>query len=396
VPFYRELFDAAKVSPFEIETVADLKRIPIITKKDIRKNQQSIINRKCNKERCYRSHTSGSTGEPSWTYFDRRSWYRKKYFSKMRARMACGMRWREKVVILETEATRELRIKNKKMSKLLFLLPITYLSVFEEPDRLLRRLIDLKPHNIYGPPSTLFMLSKRAKQEGESVLSLKRIFTSSECLTYPVKHHIENSLHAKVYDIYGSTETKEIAWQCSTADGYHINEDEVIVEIVDESGKLLPPGIPGHIVITDLLNRAMPLIRYRNQDQGILTAKSCACGLSFSLMKPLTGRASEIICLPNGCCISPFLLTTSIEKTKGLLQYQIIQERIDSIRVKTVFEKGYFDRGSSTIRSILTDLTENKIIIKVEDCDNIDMEKNGKLMVVKNEINNEGFADNEH
>ena len=389
VPFYRSLFEGAKVSPFEIKTVADLHRLPIITKKDIRQHQQWILNRKYQKARCYRSHTSGSTGEPTWTYFDRYCWYRKKYFSKIRARMACGMEWGEKVVILESEATRELRIKNRKFSKLFLLFPVTYLSIFEHPGPLLNRLIELQPHNVYGPPSSLFVLSQKAKQVGKSVRSLKRIFTSSEYLAHPIKRNIEKSLRAKVYDIYGSTETKEIAWQCSRADGYHINEDEVIVEIVDERGTVLPPGSPGNIVITDLQNQAMPLIRYRNQDQGLLLKEPCSCGFGFSLMKPLSGRASEHICLPSGRCISPFLFTTSIEKTKGLLQYQIIQERSDSIKVKTIFDKGLFEPGSNAIRSILAVVTENLMTIEIENCDNIDIEKNGKLMVVKTDINHE-------
>ena len=389
VPFYRSLFEEAKVSPFEIKTVADLHRIPIITKKDIRQHQQWILNRKYQKARCYRSHTSGSTGEPTWTYFDRHCWYRKKYFSKLRARMACGMKWGEKVVILESETTRELRIKNRKFSNLFFLFPVTYLSIFEHTGRLLNRLIELQPHNVYGPPSSLFVLSQKAKQVRKNVRSLKRIFTSSEYLAHPIKHNIEKSLRAKVYDIYGSTETKEIAWQCSRADGYHINEDEVIVEIVDEKGMVLPPGSPGNIVITDLQNQAMPLIRYRNQDQGLLLKEPCSCGFGFSLMKPLSGRASEHICLPNGRCISPFLFTTSIEKTKGLLQYKIIQERSDSIKVKTIFEKGLFKHGSNAIRSILLGVTENLMTIEIENCDNIDIEKNGKFMVVETDINHE-------
>ena len=395
VPFYRRLFDEARVSPFEIKAIADLNRLPIITKKDIRQNQQWILNRKYKKTRCYRSHTSGSTGEPTWTYFDPYSWYRKKYFSKIRARMACGMRWGEKVVILESEATRELRIKNRKLSKLFLLFPVTYLSIYEDPGRLLQRLIDLQPQNVYAPPSSLFMLSQKVEQARKSIRSLKRIFTSSEYLAHPIKRHIEKSLRAKVYDIYGSTETKEIAWQCSRSDGYHINEDEVVVEVVDENGKVLPHGRPGNLVITDLQNQAMPLIRYRNQDQGLLLKKPCACGLGFSLMRPLSGRASEHICLPNGRCISPYLFTTSIEKTRGLLQYQIIQDRNDSIKVKTIFEKGLFEPGSITIRSILANVTENQMTIELEDCINIDIAKNGKLMVVKNEIKHERSPEHE-
>ncbi|MBL0714607.1 MAG: phenylacetate--CoA ligase family protein [Desulfosarcina sp.] len=277
-------------------------------------------------------------------------------------------------------------MKNRKLSKLFFLLPVEYLSIFEAPDILFGKLMEIKPHNVYGPPSCLFVVAKKAMQAGVRVPNLVRIFTSSEYLADPVKRYIEKSLGARVHDVYGSTETKEMAWQCPLGDGYHINEDEVIIEIVDEEGKVLPPASPGHIVITDLRNQAMPLIRYRNHDKGLLINEACACGLGFALMKPLTGRASEYIRLPDGREISPFLFTTSIEKTKGLLQYQIIQEQIDTIRVKTIFKEGLFDQGRTAIQSILSDLTGNTMTMVLEDCDRIELEKNGKLMVVKNEI----------
>ncbi len=386
VPFYRQLFDRHKVAPHEIKTVADLARLPIITKEDIRQNQSGITNRQYNKTRCYRSHTSGSTGEPTWTYYDRRYWYRKKYFSKIRARMVCGLRWGQRVAILESEATRKLRIKNAKLSKLFFILPVRYMSIFEPPDHLLRQLVDFNPQNIYGPPSCLFLLAKQAMQTGKRVPALERVFTSSEYLTRVAARYIEQSLGVKIYDVYGSTETKELAWQCPQAGGYHVNEDEAVIEIVDDEGRLLPPGNPGHIVVTDLRNRAMPLIRYRNYDQGLLQKDACPCNIPFVLMKPLNGRASEYIRLPDGRHLSPFLFTTSIEKTEGLLQYQIIQERFNALRVKSVFKPGFFPHGSSTIQSILMKITENTMTIDVEDCDQIEIGDNGKLKVVKNEV----------
>ncbi len=390
VAFYRHMFDAAAISPYDIRSVADLKRLPIITRKDIRQNRQLVFNPEYSRAHCHRSHTSGSTGEPLWTYFDRRCWYRKKYFSKIRARMVCGLEWGQRVVILESEATRDLRLKNRNLTGHFLPLPMQYLSIFEAPEVLLSRLNEIRPHNVYGPPSCLFAIAKAAMQKGTVSTGLERIFTSSEYLTDPVRRCIEKTLGAKIYDVYGSTETKEVAWQCRMADGYHINEDEVLVEIVDDLGNVLPPGRPGHIVITDLHNKVMPLIRYLNRDKGLILQQSCRCGLEFALMKPLTGRASEHITLPDGRRITPFRFTTSIEKTEGLLQYQIIQERNDTIRVKTLFEKGCFAQGSAAIRSILSDVTDKTMTIKLEKCDHIDPERNGKLMVVKNEVDDGG------
>ena len=125
-----------------------------------------------------------------------------------------------------------------------------------------------------------------------------------------------------MYDVYGSTEFKEVAWECDRHEGYHINEDEVIVEILRMENPSLQE-LSAILCITDLRNKVMPLIRYQMYDKGMLINEKCNCGRTFALMKPYAGRSSEYIILPNDEILSPYLFTTSIEKIKGLLQYQV-------------------------------------------------------------------------
>jgi phenylacetate-CoA ligase len=109
VSFYHSLFKEQALSPEDIKEIDDLKKLPVVSKKDIRKNPEAFLNKRLRKESYYKSHTSGSTGEPTWTYYDRHSWYRKKYLSKLRARLACGLSWGEKIAIFESETANKLR-----------------------------------------------------------------------------------------------------------------------------------------------------------------------------------------------------------------------------------------------------------------------------------------------
>ncbi len=202
-------------------------------------------------------------------------------------------------------------------------------------EKTVQQLTGFSPAALYGSPSYFFLLGQYISKNNIKLTSVKKIFTSSEYLQETVREYIKEKFEAEVFDIYGSTEFKEVAWECEKHEGYHINEDEVIIEILKDE---IPasPGTIGNIVITDLRNSVMPLIRYQMNDKGMLIKEQCSCGRTFSTMKPFAGRSSEYIVLPNDEILSPYLFTTSIEKIEGLLQYQIIQINKNKLLVNIV------------------------------------------------------------
>ena len=345
VPFYRRLFQEKDLKPADIRDIDDLDKLPVVSKKDIRKDPGAFLNRRLRRASLFTSHTSGSTGEPTWTYYDGPSWYRKKYLSKLRARMACGLAWGQKIAVFESEATRKLRRPSRISAVRNLVLDTRYFSIFEDERTILPPLIRMNPDNAYGPPSYLFLLARALQNQDLQLPKLKRIFTSSEYLEKPIRQFIAAVFQADIFDVYGSTEMKEVAWECGHGAGYHINEDEIICEIVDDAGHPLKSSQMGKVVVTDLHNQAMPLIRFGIGDQGLKLNADCPCGCTFELMQPLAGRASDYIILRNGTRLSPFLLTTAIEKTRGLLQYQIVQKTASDLCLHVIFEDPYYDNG---------------------------------------------------
>lgn len=391
IPFYIKFFKENNLSVDDFRTIDDLRMLPVIEKRDIRGNPDMFFNAKIKREKCYTSHTSGSTGEPFWSYFDRRTWIRKKYLSKLRARFACGMRPGEKIAIFTTEQSGQVALSNKTNFPRDFILKTVFFSVFDDPETTLRRFCDFKPQNVYGPPGYFFHLAQMASRKKIATPFLKRIFTSSEIKINPVFDFIRNVFGVDMYDIYGSTEFKEVAWECVRRQGYHINEDEVVCEIlnIDEPA---PKGDAGDIVLTDLRNRAMPLIRYRIGDKGKLLDTKCPCGRTFALMQPVSGRSSEYILLPDGRQMSPYLLTTSIEKFPGLLQYQFVQETKNDLLVKVVLDDGH-KTNLSDIQKIVREAINGSMNIDVEQTPMIFAEENGKFVVVKNLLNGDSQRD---
>ena len=383
IAFYQDIFTKSDLLPSNFTEINDLRKLPIVTKEDILEKVDEFLNKNLDSQKFVKSYTSGSTGQPFWSYFDNRCWIRKKYTSKLRARIACGMRLGEKVAIFESEPVDELESLNNKHFARDFLLKVIRFSIFENFEETVAKLSKFKPQNVYGPPSYFFQLAQFVKEKNVSLSFLKRIYTSSEYLESQVKKVITNVLQADVFDVYGSTEFKEVAWECQHHQGYHLNEDEVICEILNDD-EPVPPGEVGDIVLTDLRNRAMPLIRYRIKDRGKFLEGNCPCGRTFSLMQPVAGRASEYIQLSNGEKLSPFLFTTSIEKTEGLAQYQLIQKTENDLIVNVILLEGTSKEVLSKIEKILRNVTKELMRISIQECQKISVEENGKFKVVKN------------
>src|SRR5690606_30639221 len=106
---------------------------------------------------------------------------------------------------------------------------------------------------------------------------------------------IERVMGCKVTNRYGCEEVGLIASECEEHRGLHINVDDVFLEVVDDEGRPVKPGIPGKILVTDLANYGMPLIRYRIEDVGILSDRQCPCGRGLPLMHSIMGRVADFL-----------------------------------------------------------------------------------------------------
>lgn len=383
VPFYIKSFRESGLDTCAINKLSDLSRYNLIYKSDIQNQTDCFISRNVNKKLFPKSHTSGSSGQPSWTHYDWASWIRKKYLSKLRARFECGMNIGDRVAIFEcTDDAKKNHVKplSRRLSRHLF---IKNFSIFTSLEKVLAEIIAFNPKVIYSSPGHLFELARHIESKRLKIPGLRVIFTSSEYLELPTRNYISMVFACPVYDIYGSTEFKEVAWECPSCEGYHINEDEVFVEVLND-GQPARMGEVGDIVLTDLRNKVMPLIRYSIGDKGMLIDKQCSCGMTFGLMKPCAGRSSEYIKLPNGQKLSPYLFTTSIEKIQGLLHYQIVQTEAAEIEVNIVLREACNDVASKEIRDILILATKKMMNINVNIREKIIVEDNGKHKVVRN------------
>lgn len=271
------------------------------------------------------SSSSGSTGEPFRVYYEPRAWATLKHLVKLRARMACGLRLTHRVALFDATPPGQALDATGRIARI---------SVLQPAGAMADQLSAFAPDAAYGLPSALLEAAAVLRRRGTPV-TIDRIFTSGELLQPAVRDALTEAFGARVFDIYGSSETKEIAWECPTG-GMHVNADVVHLEVLDDQGRPLPDGVEGNLVATGLVHHAMPLVRYRIGDRGSLRAGTCACGRAFPLLGVVTGRSADMLVLSDGRRVTPYALTCALEQEQSLLRYQVSQLDPARIRVRAI------------------------------------------------------------
>jgi phenylacetate-CoA ligase len=321
------------------------------------------------------STTSGSTGRRTTTYYDRKSWLIGKFLLKLRARIACGLKPSDRLAVFS-----EGKAHNSFFNE--FFLRERFFSILDPIEEHLSEIEKYNPSAMYSFPSYFSLLADRKTNR----INPSRIFTSSEMLDLKTRKKIEGSFKAELFDIYGCTEVKEIAWECQEHNGYHINSDWLLIEFIKD-GKAMVEG-EGSIVVTSLYNQGMPLIRYELGDTGKLLEGRCPCGRGLPLMAPALGRSVDYFILPDNSIISPYIMTCAVENIEGMKQYQIVQEEKRVVIVNIIPNSQFNKESKQNIKSTLEQVLTG-VAVYVNLVEEIAREENGKYRIVISKVKNE-------
>jgi phenylacetate-CoA ligase len=211
-------------------------------------------------------------------------------------------------------------------------------------DAVVDRLNAFQPTLLSSFPYMLRMLSAAAGN-GRLRIQPRRITSSGDVLTASDRAGVRRTLGVDPHDYYCSTEAPYIAWECDAHDGLHINADYVLVESVDSQGRPVPPGRLGDkLLLTNLSNRLMPLIRYEMSDQVEFLEGDCRCGCRLPRIRKVAGRVEHILSLPAAAGGRVALIPEHIDEyvggLSGLANYQVIQEAPARLTVNLIVEGG--------------------------------------------------------
>ncbi len=331
VKYYRDLMDEKGVKPEDIKGVDDIKKLPFLSKADLREAYPyGLLG--TDLKNCVRiQSTSGTTGKrvvAFYTQHDIDLWEE----CCARAIVAVGGSNEDVVQVcygygLFTGGA-GLHGGSHKVGSLT--LPMSSGNT----ERQIQFMMDLGSTILCCTPSYAAYIGETLAERGYKPEDnkLKAGIFGAEPWTEEMRHSIEKSLGIKAYDIYGLTEISGpgVAFECEAQSGMHINEDHFYVEVIDpETGEVLPEGSKGELVFTSLDKEAFPLIRYRTRDICVLSREKCSCGRTHVKMTKPMGRSDDMMII-RGVNVFPSQIETVLLNEGYTPNYQIVVDRVNN------------------------------------------------------------------
>jgi phenylacetate-CoA ligase len=339
VPFYRKRFEAAGITPNDINTLDDFQQLPFTTKQDLRDNYPFGMFA-VPMDNVVRIHaSSGTTGQPTvvgYTARDINTW------SELMARaLTAGGAGRRDIIHNAYGYglfTGGLGVHYGAEKLGASVIPVSGGNT----KRQIIIMRDFGPTILTSTPSYALHLAEEAQEMGISFEKLKfkyGIF-GAEPWSEQMRQEIERKLHLKAVDIFGLSEVMGpgVAVECHEAqNGLHIFEDHFIPEIIDPAtGKVLPYGETGELVFTSITKEAFPIIRYRTRDITTLNPEPCICGRTLVRMKKVSGRTDDMLII-RGVNVFPSQIESVLMEIEGVEpHYQLVVDREDNLDTLTV------------------------------------------------------------
>lgn len=367
VPYYKNIFskinfDAKKFSNFE-----QLKTIPILEREHLQSHFEALQTTQYPDGERYggMTKTSGSSGQPvvvryclssylTYPLIKQREyrWFRfspGESFASIRPADEIQKRnngeYYKKGMTLETDAWPLVGQYFKTGPFYAFI----HTNPIEEQKKWLEQ---YQPHYLLSQAANLELLALNVKEQCQTEY-LKGILSISQQMTSEMREQIESSLRAPVYQNYGLNELGLVATRCPEGGRYHIHSEYYFIEIVDEEGQDCKPGESGRLLVTSLINRAMPLLRYDTGDIATASDGPCSCGRTLPTFFDIKGRYRRIAGLPPGtwdywCSIQGALSQMPKELAMPLSRYQLHQFKDGTfelrLQTKGDLQKAFYDK----------------------------------------------------
>jgi len=380
VPYYRERWKSLKISPEDVRSRADLMKLPVLTKEEVRQHHDKFISLKTPRPKLFPRHTSGTTGKGLHFYMTREAiafqwavWWR----HRLRFGIGPGT-WHANFtgqrVVPITQQTPPYWRWNRPMRQLL----INMQSL--SPARISRIVEVLNSHRFEyysGYPSFIHMLACNASDAGLRLSNPPRvIFTGAENMLDFQRRDIEAFTGAVLSDHYGSTEACVNASRCPKF-VYHEDFEFCMMEGIQRD----PGDSPKVIVATGFACDAFPFIRYEVGDTATWQENSfCECGRKSAVLNRIDGRSDDYVVTPEGARIAR--LDYLFKDAVNVKEAQIIQEKLGEIRILVVRRDTYTTRDESEIRRDVRTWLSPSLEVTIEYVDEIPRESNGKFRAV--------------
>lgn len=255
--------------------------------------------------------------------------------------------------------------------------PGATLNVRTDVERQLAWLVREDPDYLITHASNLHALAELSLKQGVRLPRLRQARTYSEALRPDLRETVRAAWGVQIADGYSCEEAGNIALQCPRHEHYHIQSENLLVEILDEAGRPCAPGETGRVVITTLHNFAMPLIRYELGDYAEV-GEPCECGRGLPVLTRILGRRRNMVVLPDGRRHWPSMPSTMWHAVAPIEQFQVTQTGIGSLEVKYVMGRPLSQEEIAGLEQALAERFSHAFDIVWQRVDAIERGQGGK------------------
>ncbi len=380
IPFYAQRFDEAGFDPEALRGPEDLRRLPVLDRDEIRTRAAEMVDPATDPSRRVGNATGGSGGTPMRFYQDQT--YREMKVAHIYRNFEwCGCEIGDRHAFIwgaDVDSTEHVGLAGFARDRLY---NIDYCNAFGIDDRGLDRFLDRlarrPPSLLVGYASSLGELERRARETGREV-RIPAIVSSAEVLTDSLRARLRDSFRTQVFDRYGAREVATVGFECEAHVGLHTIDEANVVEI--------EAGTDGNVLVTNLNNRTMPLVRYRLGDSAALIEGPCSCGRGLGRMTPVRGRIGDYLVAPSGRKVHGEFFTHLFYASQGVRQFEVVQVSPEDLVIRIVRGPGYQEAFRERLERTVRDHGDPTFRLRFEYPESLQVLPSGKRRFVRREL----------
>jgi phenylacetate-CoA ligase len=390
VPYYKQKFDELKMLPEDIKDFNDFSRFPILTKEDIRRNHDKLTAVNYSKNDILRTATGGSSGIPLQLKLDHDN-YERRWAAVRRV-----YEWADYIL----DGDKAVYIWGGSVGK------INYFKEFKHHaddwlrrhktyntfhfnknvmDGCIKEINHFKPKIIIGYTTPVYNFARHISESSKTIWSPRSVIIAAEKLYSHQRALIEKVFLCPVYETYGCREVTSIAGECEKRKGMHINMENIYLEVLKDNMPANSDEV-GEIVLTDLTNYCMPLIRYKNEDLGAISDRTCDCGRGLQLLEKVDGRILDMIQTSDGKLVAGEFFPHLFKDFEEIEKFQIIQNDLHSLTIKIVKNNSYPTKSMELLKKEVIRVLGTGVNVDFQFVNDISLTKSGKHRVVMSKI----------
>ncbi len=384
VPYYRDCFARLGFDPLAINSLADLRKLPYLTKAVIRAEGDRMKSDIA--QGLARFNTGGSSGEPL-IFFIGKERVSHDVAAKWRATRWWDVDigdpeivvWGSPIELTAQDYIRKFRDR---------LLRTQLLPAFEmseaKLDGFVQTIRSTRPVMLFGYPSSISLIARHAEKRGKKMnnLGIKVAFVTSERLYDHQREDMTRVFGCPVANGYGGRDAGFIAHQCPQG-SMHLTAEDIIVEIVDPEGSVVPDGIAGEVVVTHLATSEFPFIRYRTGDVAVMSEKPCPCGRGLPVLEEIQGRTTDFVIATDGTLMHGLAVVYPIRDIPGIDSFKVVQETRERVLVQIVPGPNCGADAEALISAGIKARLGHTVDVCVQRVAEIPCEKSGKFRYVQ-------------